>query len=403
MKNIMLLVAALGVLPAGSAYADGGVQFGVTSFNGAWAGSASDYQLHHQVCTAVSWCNTRPQRRPGETVATPDSVKLAQQCEADTRAATARLAPGGLIAPCSAYSRPGTAPVETAADYQRKLDAMRKTIGDLIATDDVKVLAFQEIRSVAVIEDMLGKHAARFATCVAAHDEFQTVGFAWDRSLSSMPGVCTTHAALAVKEDPADPASHAVRPGLALQLQIAGKPLTFMNVHLKASCANLVSSGRYPGRKLSDPDPACRVLNRQVPILEQWIKTVARASPDFVLLGDFNRRIDEELQANVPANEVRTDHSLPASDNLPDAAGYVRTSYLWQEIADGTPALHQVPLKQLDAACKGFTGLDHIVMSGTLLARQKQAPTSVKTPVFTFEQQRIETSDHCPRTMVLSL
>lgn len=401
MKSAILLLASLCIMPASRA--DSGVEFGVTSFNGAWAGTAADYKLHYDVCTTVSWCSTRPQRRTGEVVASPEAIKAALQCEADTKMVTERLQPGGVIAPCSAYSRLGPAPTETSSDYQVKLDAMQQTISRLIETQNVKVLAFQEIRSAEVIKDMLGKYAARFDTCAAAHSEFQTVGFAWDRSLSARPGKCVTNEQLAVKDDPANPATHAVRPGLALELQVNGKPITFLNVHLKASCANLVTSGRYPGHKLTDPDRACRVLNRQVPILERWIKVVARTSPNFVLLGDFNRRIDEEAQADVPAAEVRTDHSAPWSENVADTDGYVRSQYLWQEIADGTPALHQVPLKELDVSCKGFSGLDHIVMSGALLAQQKKAPMSFKTPVFLFAGQLIETSDHCPRTMMLQL
>ncbi|MES3024281.1 MAG: endonuclease/exonuclease/phosphatase family protein [Pseudomonadota bacterium] len=399
MKLTAALLLTLGFTQA--CYADTAGEYGVTSFNGAWAGTTADNKLHHNVCTAVSWCSNRPRRNKNETVASPEAIKVAQQCEADTKQAIERLQPGALVAPCSAYTSPNPARAATPADYEQKVDAMRETITKLIETQNVGVFAFQEIRSEDVIKNMLGKYADRFETCAAPHSGFQTVGFAWKRSLTSKPGKCVTNQELAVREDPANAASHAVRPGVALELLVNGKMITFMNVHLKASCANLLARGNWAARTLVDPDPACRVFNRQVPILERWIESVARTSPNFVLLGDFNRRIDEEAQAAVPASEVRVDHTLPSSENVADASGYVQTKYLWQEISDGSPVLHQVALKETDAACKGFTGLDHIVVSDALLAQQKKPPTSIKTPVFQHPGQLIETSDHCPRTMML--
>ncbi|HEX4859442.1 MAG TPA: hypothetical protein VFV17_10520, partial [Usitatibacteraceae bacterium] len=274
----------------------------------------------------------------------------------------------------------------------------------LVEVEKVAVLAFQEVKSRAVIETVLGKHAARFEICVAVHDAFQTIAFAWDKGVTSKPGICTTHSALAIKDPPADPAAfRRVRPGLALELMINGAPVTFMNVHLKSGCANIVATERYPARLLTDANDACETLNRQVPLLEDWLDGIAAKTPRLVWLGDFNRRIDEEAAANIPKNQVRSDGSDATGPNKVGADGKVATKYLWPELSDGKPTLHQVPLATTDSGCTGFQGLDHIVISDALKAINPATLTSRKIPVATEPGQPIETSDHCPRVVKLVL
>lgn len=380
------------------------VQVGVASFNMAWAGTEADFASHLAMCTAVEWCDTRPRRNRGETTPSPEAIATAKRCEAavDTFAGGARQAM--QIAPCNAYKSKSTADV-TLANYQKKLAGLRATIAGLIEKDGVQVIAFQEVKSDQAVRDVLGKHAATFDVCHAPHNAFQTVAFAWNKAVTQRPGQCSSRAELAVAEDPANAANfRTVRPGLALELTVNGKPVTFMNVHLKSSCANLKPFGPFQPRKLDDADAACRVLNRQVPALEEWIEAVDAKSPRFVLLGDFNRRIDEEAAEAVPPAQVRTDGSDPAGPNKKDALGYVTTKYLWQEISDGKPNLFQVPLAGADSGCKGFTGLDHIVISQALKAAQTDATFgSRKVPVVNEPGQPIESSDHCPRIMTLNL
>lgn len=255
-----------------------------------------------------------------------------------------------------------------------------------------------------MIEDILGSQAFAFDSCVATHTAFQTVGFAWRRTLSATPGVCEAEAALAIKESPGDPASlRTLRPGIALRLNIGGQSVSFLNVHLKSSCANLVTGGGFPGRLLDDADAACRVLNRQVLPLEAWIERSAKQSPLLVLLGDFNRRLDQEMAANPAPNQVRADGSPASGVNRGSADGSVATRYLWQEISDGDPGFVQVPLASAVTGCKGFVGLDHILISEALRARQQELPTSVKRPVVKKPKQAIQTSDHCPRVTRLGV
>jgi hypothetical protein len=122
-----------------------------------------------------------------------------------------------------------------------------------------------------------------------------------------------------------------------------------------------------------------------------------------VLLGDFNRRLDEEASQQVPAMQVRTDGTDPAGPHKPAPDGRVTSRYLWQEISDGKPSLVQVPLVSSATGCTGFVGLDHILITESLSAQQPSKPTSTKIPVFANAGQKIATSDHCPRVTRLSL
>ncbi len=387
----------------------------VAAFNLAWAGTMEDFQRHLQVCSApkVNWCDTRARWAPGTTTAPPEEVARAEACQAATMEAAGGRDASMQVAPCSAYRSsqprvpgapaPDPSAVRKPEAYQEKLDGLRATVEALIDREQVRVIAFQEVRSADAVRVVLGQHAGRFEICAAQHGAFQSLAFAWDKALSPRPGQCTTHAPLAVLDPPNDPAAfRRVRPGLALQLAVNGEAVTFMNVHLKAGCASATNSNpRFPARLLTDAAEACETFNRQVPLLENWIDAVAAQTPRFVILGDFNRRIDEELALAIPRDQVRTDGANPAGPPTPGADGRVATRYLWPELADGTRALHLLPLKGQDAACTGFVGLDHIVVSGRLQALLDAAGAAStgarKAAVVNRPGQAIESSDHCPQ------
>lgn len=388
----------------------------VAAFNMAWAGTVDDFKRHVEMCSSkdVNWCDTRARVVRGASAATAEEQQRAAACQAATTAAAGGSMASLAIAPCNAYRPAGSMgmppPLEkiaasrTIVAYEQKLTDLRSTVARLIDQDLVKIFAFQEVKSEAVIRQVLGKHASKFGVCVASHNAFQTLAFAWESALSPKPGRCETYSPLAILDPPNDPAAfRRVRPGLALTLEINGAPVSFLNVHLKAGCASVVSNERFPGRLLTDSFEACGVLNRQVPLLESWIEAIAAKTPRFVVLGDFNRRIDDEAAANVKASSVRADGSDPATRNTIGSDGRVATQYLWQELNDGDPALHQLPLQTTDKACTGFVGLDHIVISDALKASNPGVITSYKAAVATTEGAAIEASDHCPRVAKLRL
>lgn len=383
---------------------------GIATFNMAWAGTVDDFKRHVEVCSApeVDWCNSRVKIPRGERHAAPEEEIRARQCRDATIAAAGSFEAMMMTAPCNAYGkRKYPARAETVENYDVKLGGLRATVENLIQNENIKIIAFQEVKSPEVIVHVLGKFSEEFNICVAPHSAFQTVAFAWDKSIPSNPSDmnrCVPNPDLAIIERPeAEFSVHRARPGLALQLAINGAPVTFLNIHLKSGCANLKTGGGFVGRKLTDRNPACEVLNRQTPIIEDWVENVAKESPRFVLFGDFNRRIDEEAAAPVARTEVRTDGTDPVEPNTKDERGRVKSSYLWQEVADGFPVMHQVPLASVEPGCTGLKGLDHIVISDSIKQAQTQALGSRKIAVVKKRPQPIATSDHCPMVTVLEL
>lgn len=381
---------------------------GIASFNMGWAGTPAEFRKHVEVCGApsVNWCDTRPRWERGTTTASDAEKERAAKCQEATIAAAGGKDKSMMVPPCNAYRAPRPAPGQARINpndsrkpeaYQEKIAQLTSTIENLIDKEGVRVIAFQEVSGAEVIKLVLGKYAGKFEVCAAKHNAFQTLAFAWDKTVTSKPGVCATEDKLAVLDPPGDPAAfRRVRPGLALELVINNAPVTFMNVHLKSGCANVVATDRYAARLLDDAFDACDVLNRQVAPLEEWIEAVAAKSPRFVWLGDFNRRIDEEEAANIPKDKVRTDGSDPAKPNKP-VNGKVPTRYLWPELNDGTLVMFQIPLSTQEGGCKGFSGLDHIVISEALKKINEGVVFSKKVGVFEKDGQAIETSDHCPR------
>lgn len=65
-----------------------------------------------------------------------------------------------------------------------------------------------------------------------------------------------------------------------------GTPLHLLSLHLKSGC----SYGRLDGRVERGQ---CRILAQQRGILEEWIDARADVGDRFVLLGDFNRQLDQ--------------------------------------------------------------------------------------------------------------
>lgn len=406
---------ALLALPALAQQHAAPVPVNVASFNIAWSGTMEDFKQHLAVCSApkVNWCDTRARWAAGTTQATPEEAARAEACQLAVMEAAGGPQASNFVAPCNAYggvsSRgPGGVPIDPTPmrnpeAYAEKLDGVRATIEFLIEREQVRVIAFQEVKSVAAVRAVLGRFNQRFEVCAAPHIAFQTVAFAWDSNLTSTAGICTANQALAVADPPNDPAAfRRVRPGLSLQLTVNKTPVTFMNIHLKAGCASATNSNpRFPARHISDAVEPCEVLNRQVPILESWIDTVAASSPRFVILGDWNRRIDEEAQMALHAAQVRTDSSNPAGHPPVDTKGRVTTKFLWPELVDGTRSLHLLPLKATDPSCKGWVGLDHIVISGPLRAALMETPQhdtgARKAPVLGRPGMPIEASDHCPQ------
>lgn len=164
------------------------------------------------------------------------------------------------------------------------------------ATLAADVVALQEIDGADAAREIFPGHAF----CFTKRRQVQNVGFAVRKGLRFR---CNRdHAALALPED-------SVRRGADLTIEPGTKrELRLLAVHLKASCNH---------DPLTAARDDCRLLQRQVPVLEDWIDRRARAGEAFGVVGDFNRRFDRERGV------------------ARDARGAIAA--LWPEIDDGDP------------------------------------------------------------------
>jgi len=164
------------------------------------------------------------------------------------------------------------------------------------ATLPADVIALQEIDGQKAAEKIFPDREF----CFTKRRHVQNVGFAIRRGIQFR---CNRDVrALGLPEnDVRWGADVTINPGTPREIRL-------LAVHLKASC------NRDP---LTADRPDCRTLQRQVPVLEDWIDRRARAGDAFAVLGDLNRRFDRERK------EPR------------DAKGAIVA--LWPEIDDGEP------------------------------------------------------------------
>jgi hypothetical protein len=170
-------------------------------------------------------------------------------------------------------------------------------LADFAATGPADVIALQEIDGIDVAREIFPGHSF----CFTKRRQVQNVGFAIRAGLKHR---CNRdYRALGLP-------GNDVRWGADVTIE-PGSPgeLRLLAVHLKASC------NRDP---LTHGRDDCRTLQRQVPVLEDWIDRRARAGDAFGVIGDFNRRFDRERAA------------------ARDETGAIVA--MWPEIDDGEPA-----------------------------------------------------------------
>src|SRR4029078_5450008 len=112
-----------------------------------------------------------------------------------------------------------------------------------------------------------------------------------------------------------------VRRGLELMARINGVDVSLLNDHLKSGCSR--------GPLDSRTNDACIFLQHQTARLESWIEDRANAGRAFLILGDWNRDLEQEIRGRFPP---RSDGSDPTAAVVPD-----KVRNLYPEINDGVP------------------------------------------------------------------
>lgn len=148
----------------------------------------------------------------------------------------------------------------------------------------------------------------------------------------------------------------ALRSGADITLHLAAGPLRVLAVHLKALCEHdmLTRSHR----------PACLTLRAQLPPLRDWIAARQQEGVAFIVLGDFNRWMDDKDQFLAGLRAVAP--LVRATEG--------RSSPCWG----------------------GERFIDHILAGGPATAWMQPATLSVLTYRETEPIWKERLSDHCP-------
>ena len=162
------------------------------------------------------------------------------------------------------------------------IDALRRYANLL----DADVVAFQEVDGPEVAARVFTPD--RYRIFVTGDRVTQRVGFAVRRTLAAEQNPDL------VGLDVSAPGRNHLRSGADITLTLAGNRLRLLAVHLKTGCHEA---------RLASPSRNCETLRGQVPPLQGWIAQRRADGVPFVLIGDFNRRMDkpDELLAALNA------------------------------------------------------------------------------------------------------
>lgn len=141
---------------------------------------------------------------------------------------------------------------------------------------DADIVAFQEVDGAEAAAEVFPPD--RYALFMTRDHVVQRVGFA------VRLGLHVEQNADLVGLDVYPEARFRLRSGADITVDTPGGRLRLLNVHLKTGCHEA---------RLSTPSRVCETLRRQVPALQGWIAQRREEGVPFVLLGDFNRRMDK--------------------------------------------------------------------------------------------------------------
>jgi endonuclease/exonuclease/phosphatase family metal-dependent hydrolase len=186
----------------------------------------------------------------------------------------------------------------TEADYQR-LAAYAEQL-------DADVIALQEVEGSAAAARIFDPD--EYAFFFSNRTDPMLTGFAVRRGIDVIQNSDLTALDVGGGGD--------LRYGTAITVTHNGRELRLLSIHLKAFCFQ---------DPLDSSSSACMTLNQQLAVLEDWIDTQAAAEVPFVVLGDFNRRLNllgDEFWFEID------DANPPNADLTSSTAG--RLSQCWE-------------------------------------------------------------------------
>lgn len=171
-------------------------------------------------------------------------------------------------------------------------DADYEALQRYAQTLDADVIALQEVQSEAAAARVFDGTGYDFAISSRASD--QRTGFAYRKSLDVV-----RHEDFRALDFSG---GGQLRYGVDISVRSGGSELRMLSIHLKSFCFE---------QPLDSPDSDCEKLSQQVAPLESWIDARASQGLPFAVLGDFNRRFDNDdgemfadLSDGNPSNSV---------------------------------------------------------------------------------------------------
>lgn len=251
-----------------------------------------------------------------------------------------------VLPPCDVYQANFKIVPVTEASYRKRQLQIASVLKDRVKAD---ILALQEVSGATAVREVLPDGGAGYEICSFDGFKVQRLAIAWRTSLGTAES-CEVFRDLSLPDlDPKDQP----RPGLALTLNVGGKRLRVLTVHLKSSCVSPLENPTPDGKGQLDGNEAnCRVLHAQVPALESWVEQQSRGADAVMILGDFNRNLHHE--SSLPANAIVRMPGQPTDPFTP--ATKVRN--LWREVNDQAPPASGLSLVQSE--CRLTTALNSL-------------------------------------------
>jgi endonuclease/exonuclease/phosphatase family metal-dependent hydrolase len=323
--------------------------------------------------------------------------------------------------------------------YARKVAALRAMFRRL-DEHGVSLVALQEVFDAPAAQAILpaGWSVATTRELPGTPAIAQHVGVAWRRGVRVRD--VTPVNALADGGVPGRP----LRPGLAFTVDVGGRPVRALAVHLKAGCRSrnldaplTKADAKLPPERQDAIASDCAMLRFQLPALEAWID--AHAHRDFAVLGDFNRTLLREPVADSATYRTRLDGSSaqdPVGPCTMARAGErwvaecgAQTRALFPELNDGHPDGAVLWRARFADQSKGGTirkgssgdcalasargdlthdGIDHVLISESLKRRLEPSALTMRVENYTdaagaplrADPALALPSDHCPHVVV---
>lgn len=222
------------------------------------------------------------------------------------------------------------------AGYARRLDA--------------DILALQEVDGPEAAARVLDPRD--YAFFFPDERDIQRTGFAVRRTLRAIRNADLEEL------DPIPNERFSLRRGTDITVEVEGRMLRLLSVHLKAGCREAADAGRD-----------CETLMGQSEVLAGWIAARRREGAAFIILGDFNRRFptpQDEFLARLAAAAPLTRANEGVSNPC------------WSDARGGRPFI------------------EHILLGGP--ARNWMVQNSLRVMVYAERDPalRDRISDHCP-------